>query len=69
MKRCTDCKYTKGIGFDFWCGEGHTKYESLGETDCPYYEYHDWSKGTPSRTEKRFIFKQNGNLMEILLLI
>ncbi len=53
-KRCTDCKHTKGIGFDFWCGEGHTKYESLGETNCPYFEYHDWSKGIPSKTEKRF---------------
>lgn len=55
-KRCKDCKHTRGIGFDFWCGEGHTKYESLGETDCPYYEYHDWSKGTPSRTKKRFTY-------------
>lgn len=55
-KRCTDCKYTRGIGFDFWCGEGHTEYEVIGaETNCPYYEYHDWSKGIPNRTEKRFI--------------
>lgn len=54
-KRCTDCKHTKGIGYDFWCGEGHTEYEVfIGETNCPYFEYHDWSKGTPSRTEKRF---------------
>ena len=57
-KRCTDCKYTKGIGYDFWCGEGHTEYEVFGaETNCPYYEYHDWSKGTPSRTKKRFTIK------------
>ena len=48
MKFCKDCKYVKGIGFDFWCGEGHTKYEVfLGETNCPYYEFHDWSKGIP----------------------
>ncbi len=54
-KRCPDCKHTKGIGYDFWCGEGHTEYEVfIGETNCPYFEYHDWSKGTPSRTEKRF---------------
>ena len=54
-KRCTDCKHTKGIGIDFWCGEGHTEYEVfIGKTNCPYFEYHDWSKGTPSRTEKRF---------------
>lgn len=55
-KRCTDCKHTKGIGYDFWCGEGHTEYEVFeAETNCPYYEYHDWSKGTPSKTEnKRF---------------
>ena len=54
-KRCTDCKHTKGIGFDFWCGEGHTEYEVfIGETNCPYFEYHDWSKDTPSKTEKRF---------------
>jgi len=53
-KRCTDCKHTKGIGYDFWCGEGHTEYEVFGaETNCPYYEYHDWSKDTPSRTEKQ----------------
>ena len=51
-KRCTDCKYTKGIGIDFWCGQGHTEYEVfMGETNCPYFEYHDWSKGTPSETE------------------
>lgn len=49
LKRCCDCKYTKGIGYDFWCGEGHTEYEVFGaETSCPYYEYHDWSKGTPT---------------------
>ena len=55
VKRCTDCKHTKGIGYDFWCGEGHTEYEVFGaETNCPFYEFHDWSKGTPSRTEKRF---------------
>lgn len=54
-KRCTDCRYTKGIGFDFWCGEGHTEYEVFaGETNCPYYEYFDWSKGVPSESEKRF---------------
>ncbi len=54
-KRCTDCKHTKGIGYDFWCGEGHTEYEVFGaETNCPYYEYHDWSKGVPSRSAKRF---------------
>ena len=53
-KRCTDCKYTKGVGFDFWCGEGHTEYEVFGaETNCPYYEYHDWSKCIPSKTEKK----------------
>ena len=54
-KRCTDCRHTKGIGYDFWCGEGHTEYEVFGaETNCPYYEYHDWSKGVPSMTAKRF---------------
>ena len=58
-KRCTDCKHTKGIGHDFWCGEGHTEYEVfIGETNCPYFEYHDWSKGTPSRTEKRFTHRK-----------
>lgn len=57
-KRCTDCKHTRGIGFDFWCGEGHTEYEVFGaETNCPYYEYHDWSKGVPSRTAKRFDYE------------
>lgn len=59
---CKDCKHSRGIGFDFWCGEGHTEYEVFGaETNCPYYEYHDWSKGTPRETEdKRFeVFKTN----------
>lgn len=53
---CKDCKHHRGIGFDFWCGEGHTAYEVFGrETNCPYYEYHDWSKGIPSEIEdKRF---------------
>lgn len=53
---CKDCKHCKGIGYDFWCGEGHTEYEVfLNETNCPYYEFHDWSKGTPNRTgNKRF---------------
>lgn len=59
-KRCTDCKYTKGIGYDFWCGNGHTEYEVfMGETNCPYYEYHDWSKGTPSRAKKRFTYENH----------
>ena len=55
---CKDCKYTRGIGYDFWCGEGHTEYEAFfGETNCPYYEFHDWSKGIPNKTEdKRFIY-------------
>lgn len=58
---CKDCKYTKGIGYDFWCGEGHTEYEVFaGETNCPYYKYHDWSKGTPSRTKKQFEVVFNG---------
>ena len=54
-KLCKDCKHVKGITFDFWCGEGHTEYEVLGgETNCPYYEYHNWSMGTPSETKKRY---------------
>lgn len=59
---CKDCKHSRGIGFDFWCGEGHTEYEVFGaETNCPYYEFHDWSKGVPRETEdKRFeVFKTN----------
>lgn len=60
-KRCTDCRYAKGIGYDFWCGEGHTEYEVLGaETNCPYYEYHDWSKGVPTMTPKRFTLFDDG---------
>lgn len=63
-KRCTDCKHTKGIGYDFWCGEGHTEYEVFGaETNCPYYEYHDWSKGTPM-TEKRFKTNEVGCIVD-----
>lgn len=59
-KKCTDCKHTKGIGYDFWCDEGHTEYEVFGgETNCPYYEYHDWSKDTPSKTEKQFTFNKD----------
>lgn len=55
---CKDCKHCRGIGYDFWCGEGHTEYEVfLGETNCPYYEFHDWSKGAPDRTKnKRFYY-------------
>lgn len=74
MKRCCDCRYTRGIGYDFWCGEGHTEYEVFGaETNCPYYEYHDWSKGTPSMTKnKRFtvirkknqVSKEMGNYVQ-----
>ena len=66
-KRCTNCKYTRGIGFDFWCGEGHTEYEVIGaETNCPYYEYHDWSKGIPSKTEKRFTLIDMNNIEKVL---
>ena len=65
-KRCTDCRYTKGIGYDFWCGEGHTEYEVFGaETNCPYYEYYDWSKGVPSMTEKRFEVDESENQFTI----
>lgn len=57
---CKDCKYCRGIGYDFWCGEGHTEYEVfLGETNCPYYEFHDWSKGTPNRTKNKRFEEQN----------
>ena len=52
IKKCSNCKHHAGISFDFWCGAGHTKYErALGTTDCPYFEYHDWSKGIPCRDE------------------
>lgn len=51
IKKCSNCKHHAGISFDFWCGAGHTKYESLGTTDCPYFKYHDWSKGIPCRDE------------------
>ena len=51
---CKDCKHTRGIGYDFWCGEGHIEYEVfMGETNCPYYEFHDWSKGTPNEIENK----------------
>lgn len=57
---CKDCKYCRGIGYDFWCGEGHTAYEVFfGETNCPYYEFHDWSKGAPNRTKNKRFEEQN----------
>jgi len=63
-KRCTDCKHTKGIGYDFWCGEGHSEYEVFGaETNCPYFEYHDWSKGIPM-TKKRFKTNEVGCIVD-----
>lgn len=64
---CKDCKYTKGIGFDFWCGEGHTEYEVfMGETNCPYYKFHDWSKGTPNTIKnKRFMVDDAGTLIDM----
>ena len=57
---CKDCKYCRGIGYDFWCGEGHTEYEVFfGETNCPYYEFHDWSKGTPNKAKNKRFEEQN----------
>ena len=62
IKKCSNCKHHRGISFDFWCGAGHTKYESLGTTDCPYFEYHDWSKGIPCRDKK--IIKNRKKIIE-----
>lgn len=57
-KLCPNCKHTRGIGFDFWCGEGHTEYEVFGaETNCPYYE---------SRTGKQFTVEKNNKYIAIL---
>lgn len=39
MRECSNCKKSRGLGADVWCGEGHTEYESyMRETDCPYWE-------------------------------
>lgn len=39
MRECINCKKSRGLGADVWCGEGHTEYESyMRETDCPYWE-------------------------------
>lgn len=39
MRECINCEYSRGIGSDVWCGDGHTEYETyMRETDCPYYK-------------------------------
>lgn len=41
MKECVDCKYSRGIGSDVWCGHkptGKETYMPKKDTDCPYYE-------------------------------
>lgn len=49
-KQCSDCRYVNGLGYDFWCDKGHTECKVFsGETNCPYYKYHDWSKGAPNK--------------------
>jgi len=63
---CTNCKHSRGLGYDFWCGEGHIKYEKyFAETDCPYFEVMDLqdndfnnteNDSTNSRNEKRFTY-------------
>lgn len=46
MRECVNCKYSKGIGSDVWCGHDPKGKESyMFETDCPYFRW--WS-------EKRF---------------
>lgn len=55
MRECNNCKHSGGIGSDVWCNHNPKGNESyMFETDCPYYEYHDRSKGVPSKTTKRY---------------
>ena len=73
---CTNCKHSRGLGYDFWCGEGHIKYEKyLAETDCPYFEVMDLqdndfnnteNDSTNSRNEKRFMLTDFDSEVEML---
>jgi hypothetical protein len=56
---CVNCKHSRGVGFDFWCGEGHIEYERyLAETDCPYFEGMGVDNdSTNSRNKKRYVQK------------
>lgn len=38
MKDCTDCKKSRGLGSDVWCGDGHPYESYMHETKCPYFE-------------------------------
>lgn len=43
MRECVNCKYSRGLGSDVWCGHDPKGKESyMFETDCPYYkDIHD----------------------------
>ena len=41
-RECINCKYSRGLGSDVWCGHKPQGKESyMSETDCIYFEWSD----------------------------
>lgn len=40
LRECVNCKYSRGIGSDVWCGHNPRGDESyMNKTDCPYFRW------------------------------
>lgn len=72
VRECVNCKHSRGLGSDVWCGhEPKGKESYMFETDCEYYEpfeYHDKSKETTSTLNlpsDKFILNSNGGEFDV----
>lgn len=53
MRECVNCKHSRGLGSDVWCGKGHKEYTTyMIETDCPYFEEMDYKNDSEKENEK-----------------
>lgn len=72
MRECVNCKHSRGLGSDVWCGHKPKGKESyMSETDCIFYEpfkYHDESKETArtlNLSSGKLILRGNGGEFDV----
>lgn len=72
MRECVNCKHSRGLGSDVWCGHNPKGKESyMFETDCVFYEpfeYHDKPKETTSTLNLpsgKLILRGNGGEFDV----
>lgn len=44
-RECVNCRHSRGLGSDVWCGHDPKGKESyMCETDCPYFEWFEYKE-------------------------